>query len=57
MYIYEIMDNQEIEQSLKDFPKQVSNNNYIELLEKYILLDKTNDLDGKHKEWSNKLKY
>ena len=51
------MDNQEIEQSLKDFPKQVSNNNYIELLEKYILLDKTSDLDEKHKEWSNKLTY
>ena len=40
------------EQSLKDFPKQVSNNSYMELLEKYILIDKTDDLDNKHKEWS-----
>ena len=46
------MENQEIEQSLEDFPKQVTNNSYIELLEKYILSDKTNDLENKHKEWS-----
>ena len=46
------MENQEIEQSLKDFSKQVTNNSYIELLEKYILSDKTNDLENKHKEWS-----
>ena len=46
------MENQEIEQSLKDFPKQVTNNSYIELLEKYFLSDKTNDLENKHKEWS-----
>ena len=49
--IYVIMENQEIEQSLKDFPKQVTNNSYIELLEKYFLSDKTNDLENKHKEW------
>tara|TARA_Y100000589_G_scaffold178023_1_gene168666 strand:+ start:1472 stop:1627 length:156 start_codon:yes stop_codon:yes gene_type:complete len=49
------MAHQEIEQSFKDFPKQVTNNTYIKLLEKYYLFDKTNDLDIKHKEWSNKL--
>ena len=52
MHTQRIMENQEIEQSLKDFPKQITNNSYIELLEKYILFDKTNDLDNKHKEWS-----
>tara|TARA_Y100000589_G_scaffold309324_1_gene326671 strand:+ start:783 stop:938 length:156 start_codon:yes stop_codon:yes gene_type:complete len=46
------MENREIEQSLKDFPKQITNNSYIELLEKYILIDKTDNLDKKHKEWS-----
>ena len=45
------MENQEIEQSFKDFPKQVTNNSYIELLEKYFLFDKTSDLENKHKEW------
>tara|TARA_B100000212_G_C26997655_1_gene373558 strand:- start:86 stop:241 length:156 start_codon:yes stop_codon:yes gene_type:complete len=45
------MKNQDIEQSLRDFPKQLTNNSYMELLEKYILSDKTNDLDNKHKEW------
>ena len=45
------MENQEIEQSLRDFPKQVTNKSYIKLLEKYFLYDKTNDLDNKHKEW------
>ena len=46
------MENQKLEKKLKDYPKQVTNNSYIELLEKYILSDKTNDLDNKHKEWS-----
>ena len=46
------MENQKIEKTLKDYPKQVTNNSYIELLEKYILSDKTNDLENKHKEWS-----
>ncbi len=46
------MENYEIEQSLRDFPKQVTNNSYIKLLEKYFLSDKTNDLENKHKEWS-----
>ena len=50
MYL-DAMENQEIEQSLKDFPKQVTNNSYIQLLEKYFLSDKTNDLENKHKEW------
>ncbi len=45
------MERQEVEQSLKDFPKQVTNRSYIELLEKYVLSDKTSDLENKHKEW------
>ena len=49
------MENQEIEQSLKDFPKQVTNFSYLELLEKYFLSDKTNDLEKKHKEWCKNL--
>tara|TARA_B100000900_G_scaffold96268_1_gene79365 strand:- start:86 stop:241 length:156 start_codon:yes stop_codon:yes gene_type:complete len=49
------MENQELEQSLKDFPKQVTNNSYIDLLEKYFLSDKTNDLENKHKEWSKNI--
>ena len=43
------MENQEIKQSLKEFPKEVTNNSYIELLEKYFLSDKNNDLENKHK--------
>ena len=50
-----IMENQEIEQSLKDFPKEVTNNSYIELLEKYFLSDKTSDLENKHKEWCKQI--
>ena len=49
------MENREIEQSLRDYPKQISNNSYLELLEKYFLSDKTNDLENKHKEWSNQI--
>ena len=49
------MENQELEQSLKDFPKQLTNNSYIDLLEKYFLSDKTNDLENKHKEWSKNI--
>ena len=45
------MENQEIEQSLKDFPKQITNNTYIELLEKYFVNDKENDHKNKRKEW------
>ena len=45
------MENQETEQSLRDYPKQISNNSYLELLEKYFLSDKTNNLEIKHKEW------
>ena len=45
------MENQEIENSVKYFQKQVTNNSYIQLLEKYFLSDKTNDLEKKHKEW------
>ena len=49
------MKNQEVEKSLKYFPKHITNKSYLELLEKYILSDKTNDLDNKHKEWSKKI--
>ena len=51
------MENQEIEQkkSLRDYPKQITNNTYLELLEKYFLSDKTNDLENKHKEWCNRI--
>ena len=49
------MENQEIEQLLRDYPKQISNNSYLELLEKYFLSDKTNDLENKHKEWCNQI--
>tara|TARA_Y100001933_G_scaffold246770_1_gene278874 strand:- start:62 stop:247 length:186 start_codon:yes stop_codon:yes gene_type:complete len=55
MLLRNIMKEQEIEQSLKEFPKQITNNSYIELLEKYFLSDKTNDLDNKHKEWSKQI--
>ena len=55
------MKDPQVEQSFKDFPKQVTNNTYMELLEKYFLSDKTNDLENKHKEWcksiSNKNMY
>ena len=46
------MENKEIEKSFKDLPRKVTNNSYIELLERYILSDKANDLEHKHKEWS-----
>ena len=49
------MENQEIEQSLRDYPKDITNNSYLELLEKYFLSDKTNDLENKHKEWRNQI--
>ncbi len=39
------------EQSFRTFSETISNKSYFELLEKYILLDKTSDLDKKHKEW------
>tara|TARA_B100000927_G_scaffold235653_1_gene196214 strand:+ start:323 stop:478 length:156 start_codon:yes stop_codon:yes gene_type:complete len=45
------MKNNEIEHSMRDFPKQLTNNSYIELLEKYFLSDKVKDLENKHKEW------
>ena len=51
------MENQEIEQSLKDFPKQITNNTYIELLEKYFLTDKENDHENKRKEWQKYITY
>ena len=49
------MENQEIEQSFRDYSKQITNNSYLELLEKYFLSDKTNDLENKHKEWCNQI--
>ncbi len=45
----------ETDQSFRAFSETVSNKSYLELLERYILLDKTSDLDKKHKEWCNKL--
>ena len=44
-----------MEQSVKYFPKQISNNSYLALLEKYFLSDKTNNLENKHKEWCNQI--
>ena len=49
------MENQEVEQSLRDYPKQITNKSYLELLEKYFLSDKTNNLENKHKEWGNQI--
>ena len=49
------MENQKIKHSLRDYPKQITNNSYLELLEKYFLSDKTNDLENKHKEWCNQI--
>ena len=49
------MENHVIEQSLRDYPKQITNKSYFELLEKYFLSDKTNDLENKHKEWSKNI--
>ena len=44
------------EKKIKDatvkYSREISNYNYIELLEKYILFDKLDNLDNKHKEWS-----
>tara|TARA_B100000212_G_C27083728_1_gene409240 strand:+ start:95 stop:253 length:159 start_codon:yes stop_codon:yes gene_type:complete len=41
------------DQSFRTFTETVTNKSYLELLERYILLDKISDLDKKHKEWSN----
>ena len=41
------------DQSFRTFSETISNKSYLELLERYILLDKTKDLHKKHKEWSN----
>ena len=49
------MENQQIEQSLRDYPKHITNNSYLKLLEKYFLSDKTNDLDNKHKKWFSQI--
>ena len=49
------MKDQKVEQSIRDYPKQITNNSYIELLEKYFLSDKTCDLENKHKEWCNQI--
>ena len=50
---YKFMENFESDQSFRTFSETVSNKSYLELLERYVLLDKTSDLDKKHKEWSN----
>ena len=48
------MNDFENEQSFKTFSETVTNKSYLNLLEKYFLLDKTSDLDKKHKECSDK---
>ena len=48
------MEEFERNQSFRTFSETISNKSYLELLERYVLLDKTNDLDKKHKEWCNK---
>ena len=49
------MDREHKEQSFRTFSETITNSSYVELLEKYILFDKTKDLDNKHKEWSKNL--
>jgi len=49
------MENQKVNRAFKSFSKSISNNSYLDLLERYILIDKTADLDNKHKEWSKKI--
>jgi len=49
------MDNQQKENSFRTYSEQVSNKSYFELLERYILLDKTSDLESKHKDWSKNI--
>ena len=48
-----IMKDFESDQTFRTFSENISNKSYLELLERYILLEKTSDLDKKHKEWSN----
>ena len=55
MLKFNIMNDLDNEQSIKTFSETISNKSYFELLEKYILFDKTCDLDKKHKEWSKSL--
>ncbi len=47
------MEDFENDQSFRTFNETVSNKSYLDLLERYILLDKASDLDKKHKDWSN----
>ncbi len=47
------MENFETDHSFRTFSENISHKSYLDLLERYILLDKTSDLDKKHKEWSN----
>ncbi len=49
------MEHQKVVKSISNNSKEVTNKNYLELLEKHILLDKTIDLDNKHKEWSRSI--
>ena len=49
------MEKQNFKKNLNRDSKEVTNNTYIDLLEKYFLLDKTEDLDKKHKEWSKSI--
>ena len=42
-------------QSIRKRTNEVSNKSYLDLLEKYIMIDKTEDLDNKHREWCRSL--
>ncbi len=55
MRVYFIMEHQKVIKSISNNSQEVTNKNYLELLEKHILLDKTIDLDNKHKEWSRSI--
>ena len=45
------MEKKRSEQNFNNISNEVSNFSYLKLLEKHILVDKTNDLEHKHKEW------
>ena len=48
MSVKSIMENQKDQQLLRDYTKQITNSNYLNLLEKYFLSDKTNVIENKH---------
>ena len=49
------MKKKETKKSFRSGTYEISNNSYIDLLNKYFLIDKTEDLDSKHKEWSRNI--